>query len=65
MAPQQAALGAGAACMGAALVAENTRLFAPIGQGMLSVGILVANSPAYDWEAVFVVSKAILVQAGR
>ena len=39
------------------------RLLVEIGQGMLSVGILVANSPAYDWESVFVVSKAILVHA--
>jgi len=42
---------------------KETRLFGPIGQGMLSVGILIANSPADDWEAIFVVSKAILVQA--
>jgi len=30
---------------------------------MLSIGISVPNSPACNWEAVFVVSKAILVQA--
>jgi hypothetical protein len=30
---------------------------------VLSVGSLVANSPAHNWDAVFVVSKAILVQA--
>jgi len=38
MAPQQAALGAGAAYMGTALavtVAENTRLLGPIGQGIV------------------------------
>jgi hypothetical protein len=41
----------------------SMRLLVEIGQGMLSVGILVANSLAYDWESVFVISKAILVHA--
>src|SRR2546421_2097267 len=30
---------------------------------MLSLGILVANSSTNDWEAVFVVSKAVLIHA--
>jgi len=37
--------------------------FVPIGQGMFLVGILVANSPACNWEAVSKVSKVKHVQA--
>jgi hypothetical protein len=30
---------------------------------MLAIEVLVADSPAYDWEAVLVISKAILAKA--
>jgi hypothetical protein len=34
-----------------------------IGEGILAVEVLIANSPAYDWKAVLMISKAILAKA--
>jgi hypothetical protein len=44
-------------------IQEGTHLVAKIGQGMFAMGVLVADSPVYDWEAVLVISKAILAKA--
>ena len=42
---------------------EGTKLVAKIGQGMLAIEMLVADSPVYDRKAVLVISKAILAKA--
>jgi hypothetical protein len=42
---------------------EDAKLVAKIGQGMLAIEMLVADSPVYDREAVLVISKAILAKA--
>ena len=42
---------------------EGANLPGKIGEGMLAVEMLVANSPAYDWKAVLMISQAILAKA--
>jgi hypothetical protein len=42
---------------------EGTNLPGKIVQGILAVGMLIANSPAYNWKAVLMISKGILTEA--
>jgi hypothetical protein len=44
-------------------ILEGMNLVAKIGLGMFAIEMLVADSPVYDWKAVFVISKAILAKA--
>ena len=37
-------------------------MVAKIGQGMLTIEVLITDSLVYDWEAVLVISKAILAK---
>jgi hypothetical protein len=42
---------------------EDTNLVAKLGQGMLTIEVLITDSLVYDREAVLVISKAILAEA--